>query len=84
MSIDDFWQLHRPHKGEQCAVYISADIVHSGVYNGEQANENGLFMVLLMDEKTRNIYKSIGTTSGDAVGNSISIPISDIVDIVYE
>lgn len=41
-------------------------------------------MVLLMDEKTRNIYKSIGTTSGDAVGNSISIPISDIVDIVYE
>lgn len=84
MSIDDFWQLHRPHKGEQCTVYTSADIVHSGVYNGEQANENGLFMVLLMDEKTKNIYKNIGTTSGDAVGNSISIPISDIVDIVYE
>ena len=37
-----------------------------------------------MDEKTKNIYKNIGTTSGDAVGNSISIPISDIVDIVYE
>ena len=83
MSIEEFL-LCRSRKGEQCTVYTSADVVHSGVYKGEQANKDGLFMVLQMDEKTKSIYKNIGTTSGDAVGDSISIPISDIVKIVFE
>lgn len=84
MLADEFLLQYQSHKGERCKVYTSADVVHSGIYKGEQANEAGVHLVLQLDAKTKSVYENVGTTMGDAVGDSIYIPISSITEITFE